>query len=211
VQSRNVYVLPFQQPVITRVMSKAGAGQPILSTSTLVIQGSHLLSDLTTVRLGDMEVAPPTVTEKAIILPIPATLPAGVQGVQVIQQLQMGTPPQPHPGFESNVAPMVLCPFITPLTATTAQITLNISPTVRPDQAVTLLLNEATLPPPSPPAAYKFTLPPLAASAGSLAFPLTGVQGGGTTYFIRVSVDGAVSPLDVDPSSPNYGPVVTIA
>jgi hypothetical protein len=210
VQARNLYVVPFEQPVITQVISKAGATQPILPTSTLVIQGSHLLSDLTTVRLGDLVVMPPTVTDKAIMLPVPAGLPAGVQGVQVVQQIQMGTPPQPHPGFDSNVAAMVLHPVINPLTATTTGITLTIVPAVQPAQRVTLLLNEATIPPPSPPAAYTFTLPPLTSSTSTLNFTITGVPPGATQYFIRVAVDGAESLLDLDPTSVSFGPTVTI-
>ena len=210
VQVRNLYVAPFQQPVIAQVISKAGTGQPILPTSTLVIQGSHLLGDITTVRLGDLVVTPPTVTDKAIILPVPASLPAGVQGVQVIQQLQMGTPPQPHPGYESNVAAMVLHPVVTPLAATSAQITVKIAPTVQLAQRVTLLLNEATIPPPSPPAAYTFTLPPLTISASTLNFTINNVQAGGTRYFIRVAVDGAESLLDLNPASLTFGPTVTI-
>ena len=210
VQARNLYVLPFEQPVITQVIPKTGADQPILPTSTLVIQGSHLLSPLTTVRLGDLVVTPPTVTDRAIMMPVPASLPAGVLGVQVIQQVPMGTPPQPHPGFESNVAAMVLHPVITAPVATSTQITVNIAPTVNPAQSVTLLLNEATLPPPSPPTAYTFPLPPLTTSTSNLVFPISGVHGGGTVYFIRVSVEGAVSPLDLDPASPTFGPTVTI-
>jgi hypothetical protein len=208
VQARNIYVLPFEEPVITCVMSQAGAGQPILPTSTLVIQGSNLLSDITTVRLGNLVKTPPTVTDKAIILPVPTDLPAGVLGVQVIQQLQMGTPPQPHPGFESNVAAMVLHPVITPGTVSSTQITVSITPAVQPRQRVALLLNQAKLPPPpSLPAAYTFTLPPPTASTSTLNFPITGVQAGGTQYFIRVSVDGAESPLNLDPA---IGPTVTI-
>jgi hypothetical protein len=210
VQARNLYVTTFRQPTIIQVISQAGAGQPILPTSTLVIQGSQLMGDITVVRLGNLVVTPPTVTDKAIILPVPGSLPAGLQGVQVIQQMQMGTPPQPHPGFESNVAAMVLHPVITPVTATSTQITVNIAPAVQPAQRVTLLLNEATIPPPSPPAAYTFTLPPPTTSTSSLTFTLTNVQGGGTTYFIRVAVDGAESLLDLDPTSSTFGPTVTI-
>jgi hypothetical protein len=211
VLSRSLYVLPFQQPVINQIISKAGVGQPILPTSTLVIQGTHLLSDLTTVRLGNLVVTPPTVTENAIILPVPAGLPAGVLGAQVIQQLQMGTPSAPHAGFESNVAAFVLHPVITPQTATATQITLNIAPTALTGQRVTLRLNEATLPPPAAPAAYTFSLPPLASDSTSLAFTMTNVQGGNTQYFIRVTVDGAESPLDLNPQSAAFGPTVTIA
>ena len=211
VQARNIYVLPFQQPVISQVASQAGANQPILPTSTLVIQGSHLQSALTTVQMGDLVVAPTKVTPSTITLSVPASLPAGVLGVQAIQQLEMGTPPQLHPGFQSNVAAMVLHPVITPVSANSTQITLNITPTVEATQRVSLLLNESTLPPPSPPAAYTFTLPPLTVSTSSLTFNLKNVQGGGTSYFIRVAVDGAASLLDLDPASLTFGPTVTIA
>lgn len=211
VQARNIYAVPFQQPVISQVLSQAGANQPILPTSTVLIQGSHLLSDFTTVRLGDLVVTPPTVTDKAIMLPVPGGLPAGVLGVQVIQQMEMGTPPKLHSSFDSNVAAMVLHPvIIIPVTATAAQITVNITPTVQPGQRVTLLLNEATLPPPSPPAAYTFNLPPPTTSTSTLNFPITGVPSGPTPYFIRVAVDGAESPLNMDPSSASFGPTVTI-
>jgi hypothetical protein len=211
VQSRNLYVMPFQQPAITQVISQAGANQPIVPTSTLVVQGTNLLSDVTSVRLGNLVVTPAKVTNTTISLPVPSSLPAGVLGVEVIQQLQIGTPPQPHPGFDSNVAAMVLHPVITPVTATSTQVTVNITPTVQPGQRVTLLLNQATLPPPSSPAAYTFTLPPPTASTSTLNFAITGVQAGGTQYFIRVSVDGADSLLDLDPTSSTFGPTVTIS
>lgn len=212
VQARNVYVLPFQQPVITQVIVQGAASQPILPTSTLAIQGSQLLAPSTVVRLGNLVVTPPTVTENAIILPVPAGLQAGVLGVQVIQQLQIGTPPQPHSGIESNVASMVLHPVIVPSSATAAQIVVTVSPQAQQQQRVTLMLNQAgSLPAGTTPAAYNFQLLPLAASTNTLTFPISGVQGGGTTYFIRVAVDGAESPLDLNPASPTYGPTVTIA
>jgi hypothetical protein len=209
VQARNIYVLPFEQPVITQVISKGGG--PILPTSTLVIQGSHLLSDVTTVQIGDLVVSPTKVTDTTITLPVPTGVSAGVQPVQVVQQLRLGKPPKRHPGFDSNVAAMVLHPIITPGAATTTQITVNIVPAVQPAQRVTLLLNEATLPPPTPPAAYTFTLPPPTVSTGSLNFAITGVPAGSTKYFIRVAIDGAESLLDLDPTSLTYGPKVTIS
>ena len=211
VLARNVYVTTFRQPAIAQVISQAGAGLPILPTSTLVIQGTQLLGGVTSVRIGNLVVTPPTVTQNAIVLPVPAGLPAGVLGVQVIQQMQLGTPPLPHPGVESNVAAMVLHPVITPAGATSTQVVVNVKPTVQTGQRVALVLNQATLPPPAAPAAYNFSIPPLAANASTLTFPIDNVQGGGTTYFVRITVDGAESPLDLNPSSPTFGPTVTIA
>lgn len=207
VQARNVYVMPFRQPTITQVINQSGAGQPILSTSTLVIQGTQLLADSTQVRIGNLVVTPPTVTDKAIILPVPTGLQAGLLGLQVIQQLLMGTPPQLHPGVESNVAPLVLHPVVTSATATAAQVTVTLKPTAQVGQKATLLLNQVSG---SSPAAYTFSLPPLTASTNSPTFPISDVQGGGTIYFVRITVDGAESPLDLNPSSPTFGPTVTI-
>ncbi|MEJ2009118.1 MAG: DUF4255 domain-containing protein [Acidobacteriota bacterium] len=211
VAARNVYALPFRLPTITQVVSQAGADLPILPTSTLVVKGSQLLAPVTLVRVGNVVVAPSTVTEKAVILPVPPGLPAGVHGLQIVQQLQIGTPPQPHAGFESNVAPFILHPVIVPQTATASQITVTVTPAVQEGQRATLLLNEATSPPPAAPAAYTFYLPPLTSSTNTLTFNTTNIKAGGTTYFIRVAVDGATSPLDLDPGSSTFGPTVTIA
>lgn len=204
VQARNVYVMPFRQPTITRVIAQAGANQLILPSSTLVIQGTQLLADSTQVRIGNLVVTPPTVTDTAIILPVPTTLQAGLLGLQVIQQLLLGTPPQLHPGVESNIAPLVLHPVVTSASATSSQVTVAFTPTAQLGQRVTLLLNQVTS---ASPSAYTFSLPPLTSSTNTLTFPIKNVVG---VYLVRITVDGAESPLDLDPSSPTFGPKVTI-
>jgi hypothetical protein len=210
VQTRNIYVAPFAQPVITQVISNAGAGQPIVPTSTLIIQGTQLLGDVTAVRIGNLTVTPPIVTETAIVMPVPAGLQAGVLALQVIQQLQLGTPPMPHAGYESNVVALVLQPVIVPNSASDTEIQVGITPAVQPGQRVSLLLNQITTPAPASPAAYIFSLAPATVSSSTLTFAITNVLGGGTNYFIRVRVDGAESPLDLDPGSATFGPTVTI-
>jgi hypothetical protein len=211
VQARNLYVLPFQEPVITQVIPQTGAGQPILPSSTLLIQGTNLSNDVVSVQLGNLVVTPAKVTNTTITLPVPSTAAAGVLGVQVTQQLELGTPPELHPGFESNIAAIVLHPVIVPTSANSTAIDLTITPAVQAGQRVTLLLNQVTLPaPPAQPAAYSFTLPPATATSLSLTFTITGVQTG-TQYFIRVAIDGAESLLDFDPTSLSFGPTVTIA
>ncbi len=212
VKIRNVYAVPFRQPIIEQVISDAGPDQPILPASSLVVQGKQLRGEITQVQVGNLVVTPQpqNVTDTEIRLPVPPNLPAGVQGLQVIQQKPMGTPPQPHPGFESNVAPFVLHPVITVQNAAAAQIIVSVNPTARKDQRASLLLNEATSPPPVAPAAYTIALPPLTNDSNTLTFPISGVQGGNTTYFIRLRLDGAESPLDLDALSPTFGPTVTI-
>jgi hypothetical protein len=168
------------------------------------------MGDVTTVRIGDLTVTPPIVTETAIVMPVPAGLQAGVLGLQVIQQLQLGTPPLPHSGYESNVEALVLQPVIVPSSASDTEIQVGITPAVQPGQRVSLLLNQSTTPAPASPAAYIFSLAPVAVSSSTLTFAIANVLGGGTNYFIRVRVDGAESPLGLDPGSATFGPTVTI-
>ena len=162
-RERNVYVVPFSQPVIERVLSQRQAGDPILPESdqpilagyNLVIAGRELRGDDTLVNVGGIAVTPAAadVNETQIIFPLPATLQAGVQGVQVIHRRLMGSPPAPHRGVESNLAAFVLRPQIAaPISLTNAQtasdgtrsadVNLIINPPVGATQRVVLLLNE---------------------------------------------------------------------
>ena len=218
VLSRNIYVTTFAQPTITQVLAlgatQPGVTLPILPMSTLLIQGTNLLAGLTLVRIGGTLVTPPTVTANSIQMPVPAGMQAGVLAVQVVQQMAMGTPNQPHPGLESNVAPMVLHPVITIGSADATQITVSIAPAVQVNQKVALMLNQVVPPSPlppmgPPPAAYTFMTTPLTAALSSISFPIAGVAGG-MNYFVRVSVDGAESLLDLDPGSLTFGPTVNI-
>jgi hypothetical protein len=213
VQQRIIYVSPFTQPTITQAMPKGGtAGDPILPTSTLVIQGTQLLGDITTVRIGDMTVTPPVVTENAIILPVPVGVQAGVLGLQVVQQLLLGDPVEPHPGWESNVVALVLQPVLTgpSVTVSGSAITLSvgINPLVQAGQRVTLMLNQYTTASPPAPTAYSFSLSPFTGPTGTLTCDITGAAPG--VYFLRAKVDGAESPLNLDSTSPGFGPTVTV-
>jgi hypothetical protein len=225
VQARNLYVVPFRQPVIEQVVSQAGADQPILLSSTLVIQGRQLQGEVTQVRLAGMEVAAQDVSDTHISLPLtafpPGSLRAGVQGVQVTQPMLMGTPPTPHRGVESNVAAIVLRPTITGVNVANVQgggteprsadIAVQVAPTIGRSQRVLVLLNEVAG---ATPAAYSFVAPSPAVDTNSSTIPISGVRA--AEYFVRMQVDGAESVLtvDTDPNSPTFNqfiaPRVTI-
>ncbi len=241
VNSRNVYVRQFQQPVIEQVLSQktpAGAilpNQPIVVGDTLFLRGKQLQGDVTRVRLGEFEIIPLEATKSQIkilldVPPFPAqSLRAGVQGLQVIHRLMMGTPEIEHSGNESNVAAFVLHPLVTAsaapvsskvvdgVTLCTDDITLNFTPPVGVRQRLVLLLNELN-PPLTPPArAYRFEAPftppnPTDTFVPSIVTPVVDVAAG--DYLVRVQVDGAESPLDPgpDPDHPLYSvPKVTIS
>lgn len=234
VRSRNLYVVPFRQPLIEAVRSADDPDVPIVAASRVAIAGKRLLGDTTEVRFGDLSVVPlpANLSDTEIRLVLPAGLRAGVQGLQVVQPRLMGTPPVPHRGVESNLAPFVLHPQIQRLADNTPDITLNdvvatgdvraagvvvkLDPPVAAPQRAALLMNELNPPDTRPARAYRFDAlprhdPPDPPESDSLTFPIAGVLPG--DYLVRVQIDGAESPLEFspDPGVLAYaGPKVTI-
>jgi hypothetical protein len=220
VRARNLYVETFRQPMIEDVASAAGANDPIVVGSTLLVHGRQLRGDETRLLLGGSEVTPEDVTDRQIRLPlssppVPAgALRAGVQSVQVVHKRMLGTPPEPHRGVESNVAPFVLRPTIQNVQITSvggggdglqAEVTVDVTPTIGQRQRVTLLLNEMTE---EAPAAYSFVAAPRTADSPSITIPIRGVDAG--QYLVRIQVDGAESVLDVAQNQ-YTGPTVEVS
>jgi hypothetical protein len=244
VRARNIYVVPFNQPVIERIGSQATPAdpilfnQPILTGQNVVIAGRGLRADDVHVNIGGIDKTPADsdVTDTQIILPIPAELRAGVQGLQVIHRHLMGSPRVPHRGVESNVAAFVLRPGIatvnllnlqgTGVSPRSADVTLTVDPAIGDLQRVVLLLNERLAAPSPPPASppqeiksesYSFIAPtrialsPPAGPPGAshtITIPIKGVKAG--TYLVRLQVDGAESVLGTDINGQFDSPQTTI-
>lgn len=228
VRERNVYAVPFRQPSIERIMSQAGDDQPvlpdvpILAGHGLVLVGKQLRGEVTRVRIGGVEAEPQAVSDARIHVALPANLRAGPQGVQVVQHVQIGTPPAPHRGFESNVAAFVLRPTITAMASNvqgsgdnprSADIEVEFNPEVGRTQRVVLLLNEFQPPAGRLARAYTFSAPPRSETdpdeTDSITVPIGGVEPG--SYLVRVQVDGAESPLSFDETTGQYdSPQVTL-
>jgi hypothetical protein len=211
VLGRNLYVVPFRRAVIERVVSQAGELEPIVAGATLLLRGAQLRSDTVRVRMAGQEVEPASTTDTEISLPLTmppfavGTLRAGVQGVQLVYPMMMGTPEVPHRGFESNIAAFVLRPQVSSPSASATLVTFQVDPTVGKNQRVVLLLHENAA---VAPAAYTFPDEPRSADTNTLEIAISGVKPG--QYFVRIQIDGAESPLDLDAASPGFGPMVTI-
>ena len=152
VRDYNIYQVPFAQPVIESVVSDRGPNVPVEPTSTLRIIGRKLRGARTLINFSGEVVTPnaQAVSKNQIRLPLtllPAgTLRPGVQGVQVVHELLMGSPPVPHRGFESNVAAVVLHPIVADLTTSANNLVVRINPIVGSRQRVQLILNELNPP-----------------------------------------------------------------
>lgn len=225
VRDRNLYVVPFRQPVIEQVMSQAGMNLPIIAGSTMVIHGKKLRGDVTRVRVGGIDIIPGDVTDTEISLQLPPGLQAGVQGVQVVHQMLMGTPPVPHLGVESNVSAFVMHPSIMKDATANyeisisniqadagntkkAKITVKLNPEVRKRQRVIILLN-ALQPASVPLKDYSFNAETRTSDTDTIEFQINRVEPG--DYLVRIQVDGAEGLLDVDANTGKYiGPKVTV-
>lgn len=204
VEARNVYVLPTGRPLIENITAQTAAGDAIDAidrTVTLFIQGMELRGDVTKVRLGVTEVIPPntdisnTQIKLDLALLSASDLRAGVQALQVIHELLIGTPATPHTGVESNAAPFVLHPLITAVSSATVTgpprevtVTVTVDPIVGKDQRVELMLNETVT---TDPKAFSYALTARTADLSTLDFPIGDVPAG--TYFVHLQIDGALS------------------
>lgn len=228
IRAPQVYGTVLRRPFIRQVMSQAGEGVPITLGSTLFIRGTQLQGQMTNVRIGDVEATPTSTSDAQVTLLLSApfdALQAGVQAVQVVHPLLMGTPPALHRGVESNVAAFVLSPVVVkdaggdykialsdlvvaPNGTRSAQVTVELSPKVGKSQQATLLLNEVDPPSGRPARAYVFDAEPRTQDAAAVPFSISGVEAG--EYLVRVRLDRAESPLDVDANGRYSGPIVEV-
>jgi hypothetical protein len=241
VRDRKLYVSSLCQPVIQKVLcrklgsAEALPNQAIEAGDTIVLLGRQLGGNSPRVQVGGQIIKPTDVTDERIEFPLATppfasdSLRAGVQGLQVVQLLRLGTPESDHAGSESNVEAFVLHPKVavsaTPVsnhivdgvTLCTNDVTLDFVPPVGALQRVKLLLNQSN-PPPDPPArAYQFDAPfqppnPSDTYVTNIVVRVREVAAG--DYLARVQVDGAESVLatSADPDNPLFvSPKVTIA
>ncbi|NJP09671.1 MAG: DUF4255 domain-containing protein [Leptolyngbyaceae cyanobacterium RU_5_1] len=205
VRRSNLRVVTRNQIVITTLLPTT-----VTTGTTLRIQGYNLNSDRVRVSFGVTVVDPLSVGSQQIEVNLPAGLQAGVNTVQVLHDIDFGTPFEPHRGFESNIMPFVLHPRITgPITAAASAIvgappgaiavTIPVQPAVNPSQRVVLLLNER-----NGSAAYSFTAARRESATNAITVTINGVKA--ADYLVRLQVDGAESLPDVDPivGSPTY-------
>ncbi|MCB0585541.1 MAG: DUF4255 domain-containing protein [Phaeodactylibacter sp.] len=227
-----LYPFPFKQPVLEKVLSQVSAGDPILENQqilvghTLVLRGHSLKRDPLHVLLSGASILinQPDATDTEVRLVLPGSLKAGIQGVQVVHSIEMGTPAQARRIVESNLLSFVLSPDLNnPVVSNTnntsgnlfsADISVDVSPAVHPYQRAILLLNQINLPPGSTPASYSFILPTTfwdsnTSPVGTLPFEVTGVLEG--DYLIRIQVDGAESPLTTNNVGTFNGPQINIS
>ena len=227
VLTRNLVVTPFLEPTIAAVDPQILSFAP---AAALTISGSNLFGRGTVVVFDGNPQAPQTPTplgdgaQVSTSLPV---LPAGINTLRLVRRIDLGVSPL-TPFVESNTASFILQPVIrrdaTPahdylitvgppdnsVSPPRIPITVTIDPAITATQKISLLLNELNPPAGQNPHSYMFD-----AVASDLAPPdqalvyVQGVPHG--DYLVRIRVDGADSPLDLDPATKAFAaPKVTL-
>ena len=241
VRSRRFFTSPVR-PVLDKVSTPGSLNTPITLDSHLVLQGRQLKSGQSSnannvavqVQLGQAKLTPQQVSKQQVAITLAtlsaaekAQLRAGAQGIRVahIETVENGQ----DFSILSNLVPVVLCPTIQTSNQTSngqpfsleltesdedvydGQLSLSVDVTVAPHQSTYLLLNDQE----RDAQVYVGKGERRTAETNQLTFPLKQIRGG--TYLVRVQIDGAESPLEVDPPEAEnpmtqryIGPTVTI-
>jgi hypothetical protein len=214
----NLASIPMQQPYIRQVIAQAGEGVPITPGAVIQIEGVDLDGPAVQVAIDGAQLSPNQVEADRITLTLPATLGAGPHSVQIRKGVQIGSAIGTRPAFASNLGVFVLQPIVTKTAGNydiaitgvqgagaaprSATITVGVAPNVGPAQTATLeMLGGQQV-------AYTFRAQPRAAAVTQLTFAVTGVTAG--DYVFRVRIDGAESPLELDPNRAPTAPKGTI-
>lgn len=229
VRSRRFYTTPVR-PVIEKITTSGELNEPITLDSHLTLKGRGLKGDITQVHLGHARLTPQRVSENTVELTLPTLAPtelralrAGAQGIRIAQT------PIPRPrdvdyGVLSNLMSVVLCPSIRQGAAgitvhtvvlledghCTATLTVTVDMMVEPQQTLFLMLNKAD----RTGKTYIIRGERPTETTNTLTFLLNDILTG--VYLVRVQIDGAESPLEVDThsDSPTFeqyvGPTVAI-
>ncbi|WP_017305450.1 DUF4255 domain-containing protein [Spirulina subsalsa] len=221
------------RPYIESVISHRGRYEPIVTSSTLLINGKYLAYTNAQVKIAGQLITPQRISEKQAVLPLNSvvrdSLRAGLQSVQIIhprpqrQSLFSGpkpppeeTPPPPPSGaseptpppiktVESNVVGFILRPSIQSVTLDnirgseddprSGDVTVELDVLVGREQRFILVLNQQATGE-NEVSEYLFEAPQRAEVSRQVTVTVRDISPGG--YLVRVMIDGAESPLQVD-------------
>jgi len=221
VLTRGVFIQQLRRPNVRRLLSRdpgdpeAVPSRQIVHGDHIVLEGSGLRGDITSVAIGAEEQVPVSVTPERIEVSVPGTLLPGVTGVQVVHRIAKLPPSvEQMPGETSNLIAFVLHPSLAPLGGielldatlenaadptgpVRGQIRLRFAHNAGSRQRTELLLNERN--PPTTRTAFAHTFravslaEPIPETVTERVFEFRQVEQG--TYLVRARVDGAETRL----------------
>jgi hypothetical protein len=142
VLERAVYAVPFNRPEIESIDKQMVEA---LSGAEITILGRNLMPESSLVCFEDVQAKPSTGSSNQMIkVALPDSIKPGICAVWIMRQLEIGKPPAPHKGFESNIAVIIVRPILKNIIFDKQRglFKVDVMPEVGPDEAVLLLLNE---------------------------------------------------------------------
>jgi hypothetical protein len=221
-----------EQPEVDDVRADGPAGTPVTAGATLVIAGRNLAGPNVRVRVGGASAVPTGIAARELKVPLAAfdtAVPAGLSGLTVTHDLDLGDPPTPHPSAASDAVPLVYRPTVTiaPNDVTVDQVqtvdgvqlatgsmVAHVAPRVGRSQQAVLLLSESGAPPGRAPRGATLRAPAENGVAqgdddtDAIPFAFRELPKG--TYVLRLRVDGVDSPVAVDNTGTYATPNVVV-
>lgn len=215
VLERRLLVVPFLEPSIDavdpQILAFAPGGSITLSGSNLTGSGTVAIFDGNPAAL---QIPTPIGDGSKVSVPLPP-LAAGINTLSVVRQIDLGVSPK-TPFVEFNTASFILQPVIrrnpapphnylisvgppdNSVTPPRVPVTATVDPAITAQQKISLLLNQLNAPAGQTPLSYMFDADASGVSPpNQVAVNTQEIVSG--DYLARVRVDGADSPLDVDP------------
>lgn len=209
-----------EQPEVDEVHADGPAGTPVTAGAVLVLTGRNLAGPNVRVRVGGASAVPSTIRERELrvaLADFDHPVPAGLSGLIVTHDLDLGDPPTPHPAAASNPVPLVYRPTVTmaPADVTVDAVqtldgvqlargtmVAHVAPRVGRAQQTALLLSQAGVPAGQPARGATLRAPAENGVASgnddtdTIPFAFHDLPKG--KYVLRLQVDGVDSPVGVD-------------
>lgn len=191
--------------------ARQGTGRTAKTKESALVaadQRASVAGDRVQVRIGDAKLTPHKITDKEIRVCLSSLsveeagcLRSGVQSLQVLHPVSKRMRYEPDRVIGSNVVPLVLCPRIKNIELLelkdnldggySTEVRIEVDFTVGVKQRALFFLNKQAAS-----AAYIFNSKSRNEDTNVVVFPVHEVEGG--EYLVRVQIDGAESPLEVD-------------
>jgi Pvc16 N-terminal domain len=221
-----------EQPEVDDVRADGPAGTPVTAGALLVITGRNLAGPHVRVRVGGASAVPSSIGARELRVALSAfdhPVPAGLSGLIVTHDLDLGDPPTPHPAAASNAVPLVYRPTVTMAPAdvtvgnvqtvdgvqlATGSMVAHVAPRVGRAQQAVLLLSEVGAPAARAPRGATLRAPAGNGVAqgdddtDAIAFAFRDLPKG--SYVLRLQVDGVDSPVGVDGNGRYATPSVVV-
>ncbi|MBF0686757.1 MAG: DUF4255 domain-containing protein [Cellulomonas sp.] len=202
-------VYPLRRPQVSAVRSDARPQPVVRFGEHLVVTGTSLRGDRTTVLVGGRALPAPSAGDTEIRLPVDGgTLRPGLTGVQVRHEVTLPDG-STRPAAESGLFPVALVPVIEPANPSSRAapgagarvLRLTVTPVPAADEPFTVVLNG--------PGDTRTEWSDGAVVGGVVEVTTRGLPSG--PHLVRLSIGGALSLLDVDPATGAItGPTVTV-